>query len=184
MDNMLVKYLAANDQISLNGLGYFSKKKIPAKIQSENELIFSPVEIIEFLQKETETDTDFIHFLTQQYDASTSEMHIKLKDYIAAVHNDLNHVGEKEITGLGTLKRKKDTICFYRNYISAQSPLRATATIPEYSRHMLKVGDKEMYSDLMQDYFESRDRESLNWMYWLMGALGAVLLLLILIRYA
>jgi len=166
-------------------VGVFEKKFISSNIDMPDNIAFPPVYTIElFENKEKIIDKNYLQFLALYFDAPEAETKQKTQAYIHSIINDLFTKGERNINGLGTLKNLNNHIQFYRESIPSEKQIKAQKIIRENSVLQLKVGDKEMSNEEMAQLLSNREKQNFSFLYWSIGILGCLLLILAILYFS
>lgn len=103
MFDLFYKYLIINRQVGIPGIGLFQLSHSTAKIDAEQNVIYSPVPQIKFTQKTTGADKKFFQFVSNELKVQEWESIRRFHDFTYKLKNDLNNKQSVELAGMGTL---------------------------------------------------------------------------------
>lgn len=184
MRKELIQYLSQHDELRLGKLGTFSIQVHEASVEPINNIAFAPYKTILLSEnKNAVIDNAFIDYIAVNNDYSQKEALSKTEAFINEIWKDISEKGEREIKGLGSFAKKEASLIFYANNNFSLPAVPALKVIRQNAVHALRVGDKEVSTEDMIAYYENQSRANPTWMYWTVGVLAVILIVLTVVYY-
>lgn len=165
MEKILQQYFSIYHILSLKGIGSFSLRMQPAKIDIAEKLIYPPGQEIIFKEDELHPSEHLIAFLKQRKRVDS--------ETLAAYENSLSQKlqnGESiSLPGIGTLARKDGHLNFIPFVLNDLfEPVAAERVIRKNVEHAVTVGEQLTTSVRMQETLMVKEQREDKW--WI-GAL-------------
>ena len=153
MYSYLQQYFAANQKLSLPGIGSFDTAITPAELDFVNRSLKAPVLTIAFHPDETIADENFVEFLAVQTGNSVQDCAVALHDFTNTIQHKLKTGETENLPGIGSIRfEKKHYVFTPDNSIQQYFPaVTAGKIVRPNASHTVKVGEDEKTSEQMHE---------------------------------
>lgn len=118
MFDILYRYLILNRQLSIPGVGVFKVVQVPARLDTANQVIHSPLPIISFSHNAETADKRFFEFASQELKTEQWETIRQFHDFSHQLKNDVLTQKAIELPGIGSLvKNNSGEIIFQAAFV-------------------------------------------------------------------
>lgn len=184
MKNELYKYLLLHKSLSIPGLGTIFVERVPAQSDFVNKQLLPPSFHYRFDKYFDAPDKDFFGFLAQQRNIADYEAIRLYNEWAYELRNKIRTDNPVKVDRIGTLSRDLSGEIHFEAEAPVESylnPVTATRVIRTHAKHALRVGDKEVYSELSGEDLNTHTavEKSPWWIYALVIAAIALILLIL-----
>jgi nucleoid DNA-binding protein len=184
MVDVLRKYLAIGQQISMKGIGTVSVEELPARIDFPNQLLHPPETILHF-SRLAKHDEDFCKWLSRELQISETEAESNYHSFAEDMLKELNDNKKMKWDGVGEFVKTENGLIQFnpaiQNTVLAK-PVAAKKIIRQGTEHSIRVGEEEKTNTEMQEMLFSDEKKTYNG-WWLAGVLLLLIALITIIVY-
>ena len=182
MSEALYKYLLQNKSLSIPGLGTIFVERVPAQSDFVNRQLLPPSFHYRFDKYFDAPDKEFFGFLSRQKGIADYEAIRWYNEWAYDLRNQIKTDNPVTLEGVGVLSKdlagdiQFEALMPVESYLNAVPAVRV---IRSHAKHLLRVGDKEVSSELYVDEEQgnsSVEKESW-WIYALVLAAIALVIL-------
>jgi len=157
MHELVTSFLIQSKHCKLKEIGNFTLLYSPAKSDIANKKILSPHLEIVFSPKEEKISEDLVSYVARNKNITLSEAQYQLKQWCAETNAKLKNGEEVFLKPLGFLKKSQSGIHFFQNINISRffEPLPVVRVIHKNSEHQMLVGDKEVTSTAMTNFYQA-----------------------------
>lgn len=115
----IVDLLRGQDEVSLAGLGTFTKTRVAGFFDQNSNIFYPPTYKISFKETEIE-DSSLIQYIISKENTSPSTAEAQIRSFISSILNGVENENGFEIKELGNF-RKKDGILIFETFVGVET---------------------------------------------------------------
>jgi nucleoid DNA-binding protein len=184
MVDVLRKYLANQQQISIKGVGTISVEQLPARVDFPNQLLYPPETILHF-SKLAHHDEAFCRWLSRELQVSEIQAVNDYQSFADEMLKELNENKKMSWNGVGEFVKSENGLINFNPAIqntSVAKPIAAKKIIRQGAEHYIRVGEDERTNTEMQEILLG-DEKKLYKSWWLAAVILLLTALIIIVVY-
>jgi nucleoid DNA-binding protein len=159
MHELVTSFLIQSKHCRLKDIGNFSLVHSSAKSDIANKKIVARHVEVVYSPREEKTSEELIKYVAHQKKISMAASQEQLKQWCAETSTKLKNGEEIFFKPLGFLKKSATGINFFQNKNIARffEPVPALRVIHKNSEHQMLVGDREVTSTTMSQFYQAEE---------------------------
>ncbi len=171
MVDVLRKYLANQQQISIKGIGTVSVEQLPARVDFPNQLLHPPETILHF-SNSSQDDSTFCKWLSRELQISELQATNNYQSFAEEMLKELKANKKVSWEGVGEFVKPENGLIQFSPALqntSIKEPVAAKKIIRQGAEHYIRVGEDERTNTEMQEMLFG-DQKKLYQRWWLPAA--------------